>query len=77
MPKREIATFTSVENCERIEATDNAVEARAKLGSCSTTKIDRLGCIFDSQKAQEAPMTAPPITTTSYAVFVICYPTQR
>jgi hypothetical protein len=65
MPKREMATLTLVENCDRIEATDNAVEARAKLGSCSTTKTEIPGCIRLSQKAQDAPITAPPITTTS------------
>jgi hypothetical protein len=65
MPKREMATFTPVENCERIDATDSAVEARAKLGSCSMTKTEMPGCIRLSQKAQDAPITAPPITTTS------------
>ncbi len=64
IPKREMATFTGVVNCWRMEATESAVALRRCAGSGSTTSTEGRPSRV-SQNATAAPITPPPAITTS------------
>ena len=62
----EMRTFSSVENCWRMQGLACAVEHFSLVGSRSTTRTDPLKSgLSVRNQAVEAPMMAPPTMITS------------